>query len=271
MKLALFVAFPQELRQIVRRFGIKERYRKGAFGVVVSRHRSVDIIMIESGMGERNAEESFSYVISQYHPDLILSVGFGGALYPGAAAGDLVWASRIFLVPRSADKEGVPPSDSWQQLLAWEGAAGIFIRLSRRLPVREGSILTLSNWGKKSKLIGSVPRALPLPVSDMETFFVARFSSEAKLPFLAVRAITDNAAEEIPRELLEVTDEDGMYKLSRALGVVISRPKLFPAIVRLGRNSHVASRNLSRLIEALAVMLEEEGDLRIPLADRRIG
>lgn len=256
MRIALFAAFPQELRHIARNLRIKEKVRTGSFNIALADYSpSSEVVVVESGMGIHNTQTAFSHVVDQYHPDFILSVGFGGALYDGASIGDLVWASKVFLVPAAEEGSPVPPPDCWQQLSTGPGARDICLRLSLQFPVREGNVLTLTNWVEKSKLMKSLPAELPLPVSDMETYFFAKLSAGAGLPFLAVRSITDSADEEIPRELLRVTDEAGNYKLPRALGIVLSSPQLIPDIVRLGRNSHVASRKLWSLMESLAGIL----------------
>ena len=149
----------------------------------------------------------------------------------------------------------LPPADDWPQLPAHPEAREISLKLSTRVPLQEGSIMTLSTWLEKPKLMGCVPTGLPLPVSDMETYFFAKLAVGKGLPFFAVRSITDTADEEIPRELLRVTDEAGTYKLPRALATVLSNPGIIPDVVRIGKNSHIASRSLGRLVESLAAIL----------------
>lgn len=256
MKLALFAAFPQELKYIIRNLGIKEESGRGSFTIALADlSPSSEVVLVESGMGIHNAEAAFSHVVDQYEPDFILSVGFGGALYDGASIGDLVWASKVFLIPGPEEGNPVPPPDRWEQFSAGAEAREMGLQLSRRVGMSEGSILTLTDWVEKPKLIKFVPAELPFPVSDMETYFFAKLSAEKGLPFLAVRSITDSADEEIPRELLRVTDEAGNYKLPRALGIVLSNPQLIADIVRLGKNSHIAARNLWHLVECLAGIL----------------
>jgi hypothetical protein len=85
----------------------------------------------------------------------------------------------------------------------------------------------------------------------METFFLAKLSVEQGLPFFAVRSVTDRADEELPIEFLCVTDKSGKYKLSRALSLILSKPKLIKDIVRTGRSSSIASTNLWHLVKAM--------------------
>ncbi|HXX80767.1 MAG TPA: hypothetical protein VEI46_04410, partial [Thermodesulfovibrionales bacterium] len=174
MRIALFAAFPQELKHIARNLRIKEKIRAGSFNIALADYSpSSEVVVVESGMGMHNTKTAFSHVVEQYHPDFILSLGFGGALYDGASIGDLVWASKVFLVPAAEEGSPVPHPDRWQQLSTVPEARDICLRLSLQFPVREGSVLTLTNWVDKSKFIKSLPAELPLPVSDMETYFFA--------------------------------------------------------------------------------------------------
>jgi adenosylhomocysteine nucleosidase len=255
MRIALFAAFPQELRYVTRNLRMKEKTGGVSFNVSLCESSSSEVVVVESGIGMHNTETAFAYAVGKYHPDLVLSAGFGGALYGGASIGDLVWASRVFLVPEPAEGSTLSSHYDWHQLPAQPGAREISLKLSTHVPLREGSVVTLSTWVEKPKLIECVPAGIPFPVSDMETYFFARLAGGKGIPFFAVRSITDTADEEIPRELLKVTDEAGNYKLPRALATVLSNPRIIPDVVRIGKNSHIASRSLSRLVESLAAIL----------------
>jgi hypothetical protein len=89
----------------------------------------------------------------------------------------------------------------------------------------------------------------------METFPLAKAALARGLPFVAIRSITDRSHEEIPPELLCVSDESGNYRLSRALDVLLRKPSLIPRAIHLRRNSAIASRNLWRAVKALMEVL----------------
>ena len=184
-------------------------------------------------MGLRNAEAALKYTLDEHKPDSVLSIGFGGALYSGAEIGDLVWPSKALLVDDAAD-----------EILELQGSREEARRISRKLNVREGSVLTFTSRRKKSGISNELLRGLPFPVCDMETFAIAKIAIEKGLPFLSVRSITDRAEEEIPSELFDVVDELGTYRLSRALAVLLRKPALIPRSIRLGMNSGTASRSL---------------------------
>ena len=84
MRLAIFSAFPQEIRRVVKEIKAV-RSPEGPFPLFFGKCSTSDITIALTGMGGRNAETAFGHVLKEYTPDLALSLGFGGALYDGAA------------------------------------------------------------------------------------------------------------------------------------------------------------------------------------------
>jgi adenosylhomocysteine nucleosidase len=242
MRAAIFSAFPQELRQTLRNVRLMKR-SLDPFEIFFAEHPSHEILLVQAGMGVRNAEAALQYVLEEYEPDFIASIGFGGALYRGAAAGDLIWPSKVFFL-----------NEKVEGTLEVPDAGEISARLSGKVMMHEGSVVTLQRWMKKSEIKEIMPR-LPLPVCDMETFPLARLSILRGLPFFAVRSITDTADEEIPYEFLTVLDKSGKYALSRSLKLLLSKPKLLPKAARLGMTSRIASHNLWHAVRALVEIL----------------
>ena len=242
MRPAIFSAFPHELRQTVRNFRLIKKITE-PFEIFIVEHPSHEILLVQTGMGIGNAEAALEYILREYKPDFIVSIGFAGALYDAASAGDLIWPSKVFFI-----------NDKVEGTLELPDAEEISARLSGKVTMHEGSVVTLQRWMKKSEIKKIIPW-LPLPVCDMETFPLAQLSVLRGLPFFAVRSITDTADEEIPHEFLTVSDKSGKYMLSRSLKLLLSKPKLIRKAARLGMTSRIAARNLSHAVRALVEIL----------------
>jgi adenosylhomocysteine nucleosidase len=264
MRLEIFSAFPQELKHMRENLKIIESLRKGPFNIFFAEYSSKEVVLVQTGMNIHNANPTLEYILEEHCPDLILSLGFGGALYDGALVGDLVWASRVVFIP-----EGILEGETHTFLMSEgeetfyrhepyilevPGVREIVSRLSK-VTMHEGCILTLERWMKKSEIKNIITQELSRPVCDMETFPLAKLSMQRGLPFFAVRSITDQADEEIPLELLDISDESGNYRFSRALRLIVCKPKLIPDIIKLGRNSKIASKNLWHVVESLLEIL----------------
>ena len=244
MKIALFSAFPQELRHILKNVRPVRLINRGRAELYSATYLSHQITIVLTGMGPKNARAALDHLLTQEIPGLLLSMGFGGALYRGAAAGDLVVAERVFLVARGLADVVEPQRED--RLLA---------ELSKNVTFREGAFFTLEKWMSKRDLKTIMDPAVTLPVTDMETFPLAKGACERGIRFLAIRSITDLADEEIAPEMLEVTDGQGHYRPARALGLFFRRPALIPQGVRLGLRSRSASQKHWCLFEKIMHLL----------------
>ncbi len=233
MRIALFSAFPHELREILRNTRATKSLKRNSFEVSHAEYFSHRLIVVLTGIGIRNAENALRCVLDEQVPDVVVSTGFGGALYEGARIGDVVWASRALFM-----------TEDHLELIELQNGRDLFERFPETVSVREGSTVTLDTWRKKAEVRKIVPMECSLPVCDMETFPLARLSLERGLGFFAFRSITDRSDEEIPPELLGVSDESDTYRLSRAVKLLLSRPALIPVSIKLGINAYIAGKSL---------------------------
>ena len=180
MRLLLLAAFPGELREALAVMGGRARIHGLAFRAFCVRHPSHTLTVAETGLGIENAARVFLRVLQAGTFDAVISLGYCGALSRDASVGDLVWASKIGLIEGQRVETLTLPDD--RRLLE---------TLSSRLPIRAGTFLTLKGWMKKQDVRRFVAPDMTLPVCEMETFALARLALHHKLPFFAVRAVSD--------------------------------------------------------------------------------
>jgi adenosylhomocysteine nucleosidase len=87
---------------------------------------------------------------------------------------------------------------------------------------------------------------------DMESHHVARAAGERNLPFIAVRAISDQADEVLPAIMATFVDADGQTKMSAVLAALIFGRVRLAELVRAGGASRRAHQALFRCRGALA-------------------
>jgi adenosylhomocysteine nucleosidase len=87
---------------------------------------------------------------------------------------------------------------------------------------------------------------------DMESHHVARAAGERNLPFIAVRAISDQADEILPAIMTTFVDGEGQTKMSAVLAALIFRRVRLGELLRAGGASRRAHRALLRCRGALA-------------------
>jgi nucleoside phosphorylase len=125
-----------------------------------------------------------------------------------------------------------------------------------------------SNDGRRDVRVGGIlglDRMLSLPRDkadalvrrgalcvDMESHHVARAAAESGLPFIAVRAVSDQANEVLPAVMASFVDEQGQTKMSAVLAALILGRVGLGSLLRTGRASARAHQALLRCRGALA-------------------
>ncbi len=244
MRAAILSAFPQEMGPIITQFKATRDTKKRPYDIYRTTRPSSEIILIITGMGIANAEAAARYVHREFRPDLMLSVGYGGAIYEGAAIGDLVWGSRFILMHETAGHGG----SSGTTITSLE--IPVDKKIFDGLTIHEGTIVTLPALTSKTMIKRALPADILNPVCDMETFALANFCSEVGLQFFAVRSISDLHDEEIPPELGNISDSFGKYSVWRAIVTFVGKPQLLPVVFRLAGNSKKASQSLGSFVES---------------------
>ena len=215
----------------------------GVFSVQIA---SGEVVFLRTGLGIHRSGSSLTSLLGELHPDLIVSLGFAGALYEGSAAGDLIWASRvIFLSDRTSCAEGAELPE-----IFLPESKRVADRLAGIISIREGCIVTLEDLVRKPEIRKRLPAEVSLPVCDMETFVLARIAAQQGIPFFAARSVSDTLDHEIPPELLDIFDESGRILYLRLSKRVLYKPKLLMDMVHLRSNSEKAAKSLGALVKS---------------------
>lgn len=244
MKLAVLAALPQELSGSIKQLKAVNDKTKPQVDIYRASYASSEVVLAITGMGSARAESAAEYICKEFRPDLVISIGYGGALYDGAGIGDLVWGSRFISFPELNEATAI------------SNEGHIYGKLAAAVAIKQGAILTLPKLTNKAELLAKLPEGISSPVCDMETFALARICFQGGVRFIALRSITDLKNEDIPSELMDISDEAGNYSITAAMKIFVSNPGLLPAAISLGINSQKASRNLTLAVnELLKVIL----------------
>jgi len=184
-----------------------------------------------SGMGDAAASRGARTLIDAGAGALV-SFGVAGGLDPALAAGTLCLPSEV----AGLDGSAIATTRRWREQLA--------AALAAHGPVACGRLLT------SARAIGSVAdkaalfRSTGAAAVDMESLSVAQAAAACRLPFIAVRAIVDAAADVLPRAVTAAADSAGRLQLWRLLGALALAPADLWPLLRLARCFRAASRSL---------------------------
>ena len=88
---------------------------------------------------------------------------------------------------------------------------------------------------------------------DMESHIAAAMAFERGLPFMAIRAIADTAADELPPAVRHGLDENGKATIGPVIRSLLSNPAQLPALIRVARQTKRALDALFRCRAALTL------------------
>ncbi len=243
--IGIITALPEERAAVLKT--MKKITRQQQDGLLLYRgqlaHR--EVCLIEGGIGTTAAARAAKLLIDAHRPALLISAGYCGAVRPGPAAGDLVLCSRLL----TADPDRV------QELLLPDSqptAARLAAELQRfGLRVWQGSFITTRAITSKAALSARLPADMAHPVLEMESAAVALAATGAGIPFIGLRAISDDAAEELLFSLDEISTATGQVAAGRVLWLLARRPWLLAQFLRLAAGSAKAGKSLGRGLERL--------------------
>ncbi len=197
------------------------------------RHRDGDrtfyvaapFVFAAAGVGEARAARCAADLLERFHPRVLVSTGFAGALARDLQTGTIVLGG----VPGLAASDG-PLREA---------------RVAGPL-ARAGEIVTAARVLLGETETASAAQASGAIAVDMESVAVGRVARERGVGFLCVKSVLDT-----PLAPLASRYES----LPRVLGEILRRPAILPAILADGRRARTAGRNLADFYRALAAVL----------------
>jgi nucleoside phosphorylase len=178
-------------------------------------------IVAVGGIGEKYARRAAEVVIEQARPRLLISAGIAGAISPKLKVGDV---GRIREVVDVATGERYPtPGGDWVLATSQD----------------------VSDAAEKHGLLTK----FGADVVDMEGAAEAQVARERGITFAAVKAISDDAAFEMP-PLNQFIDR-GRFDTRRFLIYIALHPRWWGTLSKIKKNSELATANLCDAVQHL--------------------
>ena len=182
-----------------------------------------DVRCLITGMGTKNAESALRGALKDFLPQSVLTCGFAGALHPDLQIGDVV-----------CSHEPWSPNAKKVQFTCTERVA---------TTVAEKAILRNRTGAD---------------VVEMESAIITRVCHELGLPCRTVRVISDTAHEDLPLDFNALMTEEKKLSAWKLAWAIARSPQRIPALMRLGKNSALASERLADvLVAGLALSAEQ--------------
>jgi len=195
------------------------------------------LLVLETGMGRSAVEGACAWILAEsIAPRFIVYAGFGGALDDTLHVGDVLLADEI------VDEQRRRWTTRWPAPAA---AVSPWIRRGRLLTAAH-----LVATPAEKQLLGTRHHAQAV---DMEAAYVAHRCAEHSIPFGCVRAISDTFDVPLSPSLVSLLS-GGHVSLPRLLAALMRQPTLVPELMRMGRDTRHAARQLAVALRELLVL-----------------
>lgn len=230
--MGILTAIPEELDAIL---SVAREVRAERNGFLRARIGVTEVVLAAAGDGAGKAGRSAAALCETYAPAEILGAGVAGALSPELSAGELVASRQIY------DASGPAPAPDERLLSRALSGAG----------VRSATLLTVAkpalSPSEKAVLATSIDGGAA--AVDMESAVWAREAAAHGIPYVVIRAISDEAGERLPRYLSTCMDEDGSIRRSKVVARALAHPGSIPELLRMRRRVRDGARHLAAFLE----------------------
>jgi adenosylhomocysteine nucleosidase len=213
-KVAIIAALEREINGLIKGWRRVEREYEGRSLVFFE---SDEMVVVEGGIGLEAARRAAEAVIALYHPTLLQSVGFAGALSHGLHVGDILVPS-IVVDARDGSRIGIDGGDRQTTLVSFMAVAG----------------------AEQKK---NLAQAYAAQAVDMEAAAVAAAARVHGIRFSVTKVISDGLEFELT-ETARFIDPTGRFRTASFATFVALRPWLWRRVAQLGRNSRKAANLL---------------------------
>lgn len=214
----------------------------GTARVHAAKFGGTEVGVLLTGVGRGNARRKIAETnLEECGPiDFIVSSGLAGGLRPEYKIGQVLAAKDVLSAEAS---ERMPGSAHLIQLASECGASAVDSFFSA------DHVITSAN---EKRAIGALANAV-----EMESFDVLRGAAGMGVPAVAVRAISDTSADDMPVDMNRVFTADGEVSITRVLGEVARRPRSVFGLVRLSRCSRLAAKSLALFLNSFVQKLAD--------------
>lgn len=220
-KALIIAALEREIKPLVRNWRLDRLDHDGrSFATFASSYA----IVVCGGIGPEAARRATEAAIARYSPGLVISAGVAGALTQELHVGDTIFPSLV-----------VDAKDDGRRLTNIQESRMRNSPLARTTLVSFDEIASAEQKQNLGKAYGA-------HAVDMESAAVARAAEKHGIPFVAIKAISDEVDFEIPSLWRFV--RDGNFRTRAFVWYVVFRPWLWLRVAQLARNTKLASENL---------------------------
>ena len=193
------------------------------------------VVVAVTGEGRRLARSGSENAVNFFDPCLLLGAGVAGALSPGLERGQVVVCSEVAL-------------ESGRRLAPSDGALSSATQIGTPPAVVLTCDRMVGDPAEKNRLWLAL-QSPAAAVVDMESFDFAASAAECGVPFLILRAVSDEASESVPSWLNDCRSPNGAIGRVRVAVRMPLHPRDALWLLRLRSRLSTCAESLAESVE----------------------
>ena len=218
------------------------------FAAYDAKAEAANVRVVLTGVGPERARSVIARAL-QWEPNVCISSGVAGSLRATYRVGE------VFVAREVMELESGRTIATDHELAEVAERRGV--RVAERLLSSANMVITAEGKGRLGRMAEAV---------EMESFAVLTEAASRKIPGVAIRAISDEANQDLPMDFSGVLDDQGKVKASKVARSLARAPHKLPALLRLGRGTKLAATKLAEFLDGYIVDLAARADRSAEMA-----
>ncbi len=202
MKIGIIAAMPEELIHLIQNLDKPQEVQVMGNSYYTGTIGKTEVVLVQSGIGKVMSAMSVAVLANHFQVEAIINTGSAGALAEGIAVGDVVIADKLVYHDVDVTAFGYAYGQMAQQPLYFESDKTFVAKIQESLSQLDqnwhlGLIATGDSFIAGDDKIASIKSHFPDVLAvEMEGAAIAQAAQALDLPFLVIRAMSDNANHE---------------------------------------------------------------------------
>ena len=202
MKIGIIAAMPEELVYLTQNLDKTQEVQVLGNAYYTGTIGKTEVVLVQSGIGKVMSAMSVAVLADHFQVEAIINTGSAGALAEGIAVGDVVIADKLVYHDVDVTAFGYAYGQMAGQPLYFESDKNFITRIQTNLSQLDqtwhlGLIATGDSFIAGEDKIASIKSHFPDVLAvEMEGAAIAQAAQALSLPFLVIRAMSDNANHE---------------------------------------------------------------------------
>lgn len=233
--ISIFYALKNEITELKKRVDNLKHYQIENIKLHEGLINNKEVLLVQTGIGTKNSAKVSEKIFEKKKIDLIISTGFAGGIREGINVGDIVCSNNIL-------------KDNNSNIIEIDTNILKKVLNKNKFNIHFGDTVTVEEVVKSSNDKFNLGKKFNAIAVEMEAFSIAENAKKHNIPFISIRAISDDVFFDLDLDKISEIKEDGSIDIKKTGIKILKNINYVPHIIKLRKQTVIASNNLSDFI-----------------------